>query len=136
AIDLLRADDDRLDLAGALADLVEARARAGDRFRARAVLREAAEVAVGCGAEALADRLRAGLAAGGGRPPRIEATGVAALTPSERRVAELAADALTNRQIAENLFVTEKTVETHLGRAFRKLGVRSRTQLAVRMVTR
>ncbi|MCP2094766.1 AAA ATPase domain-containing protein [Actinosynnema pretiosum] len=136
AVDLLRAGPARLELAGALADLGEARARAGDRVGARAVLREAAEVAVGCGAEALADRLRAGLAAGGGRPPRIEATGVAALTPSERRVAELAADALTNRQIAENLFVTEKTVETHLGRAFRKLGVRSRTQLAVRMVTR
>ncbi|AXX31282.1 AAA family ATPase [Actinosynnema pretiosum subsp. pretiosum] len=136
AVALLRAGPARLELAHALADLGEARRRGGDRAGARTALREAAEVAVGCGAEALADRLRAGLAAGGGRPPRIEVTGVAALTPSERRVAELAADALTNRQIAENLFVTEKTVETHLGRAFRKLGVRSRTQLAVRMATR
>ncbi|GHH40252.1 ATP-binding protein [Lentzea cavernae] len=136
AVRLLRESTARLELAEALADLGEARQRAGDRAGARTATREAAEIAVECGAEALADRLRTGLAAGGGRMPRIEVTGVAALTPSELRVAELAAGALTNRQIAENLFVTEKTVETHLGRAYRKLGVRSRTQLAVHMSAR
>ncbi|MFD5830530.1 ATP-binding protein [Lentzea sp. NPDC060358] len=136
AVRLLRGGPARLELAGALADLGEAQQDGGDRAQARATTREAAEIAVECGAEALAERLRAGLAVGGGRPPRITVTGVAALTPSELRVAELAADALTNRQIAENLFVTEKTVETHLGRAYRKLGVRSRTQLAVRMSAR
>ncbi|MFD4636173.1 ATP-binding protein [Lentzea sp. NPDC058436] len=133
---LLRGAPARLELAEALADLGEARQHGGDRAEARVVTREAAEIALECGADALAERLRAGLAVGGGRPPRIKVTGVAALTPSELRVAELAADALTNRQIAENLFVTEKTVETHLGRAYRKLGVRSRTQLAVRMSAR
>ena len=51
------------------------------------------------------------------------------LTPSERRVVELAATGDTNRQIAQTLFVTEKTVETHMGRAFRKLEVSSRRQL-------
>ncbi|WP_439657617.1 helix-turn-helix transcriptional regulator [Lentzea sp. HUAS TT2] len=136
AVRLLREGPARLELAEALAELGEARQRGGDRAGARATTKEAAEIALGCRAEALAERLTAGLTVGGGRPPRIEVTGVAALTPSELRVAELAADALTNRQIAENLFVTEKTVETHLGRAYRKLGVRSRTQLAVRMSLR
>jgi DNA-binding NarL/FixJ family response regulator len=65
----------------------------------------------------------------------LRVTGVSALTPSERRVAQLAADALTNRQIAERLYVTEKTVEAHLSRAFRKLDVRSRIQLAGRLST-
>ncbi len=57
------------------------------------------------------------------------ATGADSLTPSERRVAELAADGGTNREIAQALFVTEKTVETHLGRAFRKLNINCRRQL-------
>ena len=53
----------------------------------------------------------------------------ATLTPSERRIVELAATGATNREIAQTLFVTEKTVETHLGRAFRKLDISSRRQL-------
>jgi DNA-binding NarL/FixJ family response regulator len=58
---------------------------------------------------------------------------VHAFTPAERQAAELACDGRTNRQIAEQLFLSEKTVEAHLSRAYRKLGVRSRTQLAVKM---
>ena len=69
----------------------------------------------------------------GAPPSRPHRTGVGAFTPSERQVAQLAADGLTNRKIAEHLFLSEKTVEAHLSRAYRKLGVRSRTQLAVRM---
>jgi DNA-binding NarL/FixJ family response regulator len=57
-------------------------------------------------------------------------TGVDALTASERRVAELAVEGLTNREIAQALFVTMRTVEGHLSGAFAKLGVRSRTELA------
>jgi DNA-binding NarL/FixJ family response regulator len=57
-------------------------------------------------------------------------TGAAALTSAQLRVARLAADGLGNREIAERLFLTEKTVEGHLGQAYRKLGIRSRTQLA------
>jgi DNA-binding CsgD family transcriptional regulator len=69
--------------------------------------------------------------AGGGRRPRLELTGAGALTPAERRVCELAAAGdLTNRAIAQSLFVTEKTVELHLSNAYRKLGIRSRFQLA------
>jgi DNA-binding CsgD family transcriptional regulator len=133
AVDLLRAGPGRLELARALADLGDHQLRQGSRAAGRATLRQAAELAVQCRATALAGRLTATLSAGGGRPPRIQVSGVPALTPSERRVAKLAAGALTNRQIAERLFVSEKTVETHLSRAYRKLGVGSRTQLAVRM---
>ena len=55
--------------------------------------------------------------------------GLEALTPAERRVADLAAAGRSNREIAQILFVSEKTVETHLARVFRKLDVRSRRQL-------
>ncbi|MGW5718759.1 helix-turn-helix transcriptional regulator [Amycolatopsis sp. NPDC003865] len=133
AVDLLSAGPGRLELAHTLADLGELSMRAGDRSAARVTTRRAAELALECRAQALADRLTAGLTANGGRPPRLRVTGVGALTPSERRVARLAAEALTNRQIAERLYVTEKTVEAHLSRVFRKLGVRSRTQLVGRL---
>jgi DNA-binding CsgD family transcriptional regulator len=78
---------------------------------------------------ALERRARAELAAIGIRPRTTERSGAESLTPSESRVAKLAAAGQTNREIAQALFVTEKTVETHLGRAFRKLDVTSRRQL-------
>ena len=59
----------------------------------------------------------------------LGATGVESLTPSERRVAEMAADNMTNKDIAQALFVTPKTVEVHLSNAYRKLGIRSRREL-------
>jgi DNA-binding CsgD family transcriptional regulator len=133
AVDLLRAGPARLELARTLADLGELRMRAGDRRAARETIRNAVELALECHAPAMVEQLTAGLTASGGRPPRLRVSGVHALTPSERRVARLVADALTNRQIAERLFVTEKTVEAHLSRAFRKLGVRSRTQLVAQL---
>jgi len=61
---------------------------------------------------------------------RAVQTGPHALTPSERRIAELAAQRATNRQIAQQLFVTPKTVELHLSSVFRKLGISTRTNLA------
>ena len=70
------------------------------------------------------------LLATGARPRRLALTGAGSLTPSERRVAELAASGLSNRQIAQDLFVTTSTVETHLRHAFRKLDLRSRAGLA------
>ena len=63
-------------------------------------------------------------------------TGVDALTASERRVAELAAEGLTNREIAQALFVTVRTVEGHLTQAFRKLDLRSREDLGVALAAR
>ena len=56
-------------------------------------------------------------------------SGPGALTPSERRIAALAADGLTNRDIAQQLFVTPKTVEVHLSAVYRKLGIASRRAL-------
>ncbi len=72
------------------------------------------------------------LEASGARPRRELLSGVEALTPAERRVAEMAAEGLTNREIAEALWVTHKTVEMHLGRSYGKLGIRSRRQLVRR----
>jgi DNA-binding CsgD family transcriptional regulator len=119
----------RLELAHALTDLGAELGRRRRRREGREALRLAMPLAVECGASALAERARTELAAGGGRRARLELTGVTALTPAERRVCELAAEELTNRAIAQSLFVTEKTVELHLTSAYRKLGIRSRFQL-------
>ena len=69
------------------------------------------------------------LLATGARPRRLVLSGLEALTPSERRVAEMAADGLSNRDIAQALFVTPKTVEVHLSNAYRKLDIHSRGEL-------
>ena len=66
----------------------------------------------------------------GARPRRIALSGVESLTPSERRVAEFAASGPTNREIAQALFVTQRTIEVHLTSIYRKLGISSRSQLA------
>lgn len=97
---------------------------------ARQVLQAAQEQAVRCGAERTAAAAREELVAAGARPRRVAVTGREALTVAERRVVELAAQGRTNREIAQELFVSEKTVETHLGHAYAKLGIRSRTALA------
>jgi DNA-binding NarL/FixJ family response regulator len=120
----------RLELARALVDLGAEMRRARERSAAREPLRRGQELAVRCGAAPLAARAHDELLGTGARPQRVALRGADALTPSERRVARLAADGLTNREIAQALFVTEKTVEAHLRRAFDKLDVRARTQLA------
>jgi DNA-binding CsgD family transcriptional regulator len=97
---------------------------------ARDPLRRALELADVCGAAPLADQARAELHAAGGRPRLTALSGVESLTPSERRVAKLAAIGRTNRDIAQELYVTPKTVERHLGHVFRKLGIRTRNRLA------
>jgi DNA-binding CsgD family transcriptional regulator len=81
------------------------------------------------GATALAQEAREELVATGARPRRPRLTGRDALTASELRVASRAAQGHTNREIAQLLFVTVKTVETHLANAYRKLGITSRAQL-------
>jgi DNA-binding CsgD family transcriptional regulator len=120
----------RLDLARTLYEHGALLVRADRRREGRPILREAVELASACGARALTAEATAQLRAGGGRRPRLRQAGVDALTPAERRVAQRATRGLTNREIAQELFVTEKTVEAHLGRAYRKLGIRSRWQLA------
>jgi DNA-binding NarL/FixJ family response regulator len=94
------------------------------------MLREALAGASRCGATALAERARAELVTAGARPRRERTSGQAALTASERRVAELALEGLTNRQIAEALFVTPSTVEKHLASAYSKLEIAGRAELS------
>jgi DNA-binding NarL/FixJ family response regulator len=129
AVDVLAQSQARLEHARVLLDLGAARRAAGQRTAAREPLLEALALTARCGAKALERRARAELAAIGLRPRTTDRSGADSLTPSERRVVELAAAGGTNRAIAQALFVTEKTVETHLGRAFRKLDVSSRRQL-------
>jgi DNA-binding NarL/FixJ family response regulator len=127
---VLAASPARLEHARALADLGAALRRAGRRADAREPLRAALELAQRCGASALAEAAQTELVASGAKPRRQALSGSESLTPSERRVATLAAEGMTNRDIAQRLFVTPKTVEVHLSSAYRKLGIGSRTQLA------
>src|SRR4051794_8909180 len=129
AIVVLDASRARLERARAHADLGAALRRAGRPDAAREPLRRAVDLAHRCGATALEDAALAELRATGARPRRRATTGAGALTPSERRIAELAAAGQQNREIAETLFVTTATVEYHLRNAYRKLGIGSRTQL-------
>jgi DNA-binding CsgD family transcriptional regulator len=129
AVATLSATPAALELAIAMADLAAAQRRAGRRSAARETAMRAQELAMSCGATALARRALEEALAAGARPRRLARRGVDALTPAELRVAQRAADGDTNREIAEDLFVTTKTVEMHLANAYGKLGVRSRTQL-------
>jgi DNA-binding CsgD family transcriptional regulator len=124
----------RLEHARVLVDLGAALRAAGRRTAAREPLVEALEIAARCGARTLERRARAELGAIGIRPRATDRSGADSLTPSERRVADLAASGGSNKEIAQTLFVTEKTVETHLGRAFRKLDISSRRQLPAVLV--
>ncbi len=111
-------------------ELGAASRRAGHRTDARRHLTVARDLAERIDATLLADQAVEELVIAGGRPRRVRSVGVDSLTPAERRVAEHAAAGMSNREIAETLFVTRKTVELHLGNTFGKLGIRSRTQLA------
>ena len=133
AISLLESGPARHELALALADLGSCLRRAGRRTEARTPLRRALDLAQRTGAAPLADRARQELLAAGARPRRTALTGPDALTSTERRVARLAADGLSNRQIAQHLFITQATVETHLRHAFGKLGITSRADLPAQL---
>ena len=126
---VLRESPALLERAKSIAELGAALRRAGQRAAARPLLAEALDLAAGCGARPLASRAHAELAAAGGRPRRERRHGLDALTPSELRVARLAADGQTNRQIAHGLYVTLKTVETHLAHVYAKLGISHRGEL-------
>ena len=103
--------------------------RANRRTEARGLLREALHLAHTAGAEPLARRAEIELRATGARPRRAVLRGAESLTASEPRVAEMAATGMTNREIAQSLFVTARTVEGHLTQAFRKLDVDARDKL-------
>jgi len=133
AISLLEAADGRYEQGLALADLGAHRRRAGRRRDARDPLRRALDYAERTGAERLRRYARAELLAVGARPRRAALTGPDALTSAERQVALLAAEGRSNRQIAQELVITQATVETHLRHAFHKLGITSRADLRARL---
>ncbi len=130
SVETARASPGRLELALSLVEAGSAERRANHRKVARELLDEGLALAHRCSATALEERALKELLASGARPRRAPASGRDALTPSELRVAEMGAAGQTNREIAQRLFVTQKTVEAHLGRAFRKLEIDSRAQLA------
>ena len=121
--------ESRVALMAALVELGGARRRAGHRAAAREPLRAAIDLADRTGAAGFGDRARDELRATGARPRRELLSGPASLTASERRVAQLAVEGRTNREIAQELFVTMKTVEMHLSNAYRKLDIGSRGEL-------
>jgi DNA-binding CsgD family transcriptional regulator len=133
AVAALRESEAELELAHALNDLGGSLLTESHRLAAREALTEALDLAHRCRADALEEVARERLVATGARPRRASARGSDALTPRERRIATMAAEGLGNREIAEALFITTKTVETHLGRAYRKLDINSRSQLAGRL---
>jgi DNA-binding NarL/FixJ family response regulator len=130
AVALLARTDARLEHGRALVELGAALRRANRRREAREPLREGLDSAHRCGAKALEARARTELEATGARPRSAVLSGVDSLTPSELRIARMAAEGMTNREIAQSLFVTAKTVETHLRHVYPKLEVAKRTELA------
>jgi DNA-binding CsgD family transcriptional regulator len=129
-VEALAGSPARLENARALVDLGAALRRANRRADARGELQAGLELAELCGARALIERAGIELLAAGGRSSEQFGTGVELLTASERRVAALAAEGRSNPEIAQTLFVTRKTVETHLGRVYRKLDLSGRADLA------
>jgi DNA-binding CsgD family transcriptional regulator len=116
-------------LARALTDYGAALRRAGSRAQARTELQRALDIAHRCGARRIAASARTELIAAGAKPRRDAITGRDALTAAELRVARLAAEGLTNRDIAQALFITTSTAKAHLNHVYRKLDITRRDQL-------
>ena len=129
AASVLAGSPARLELARAQVELGATLRRTNRRTEAREPLAAGLELARRCGAERLAERALAELRASGARPRRVIRSGVDALTPSELRVAQLAAEGMTNPQIGQALFVSRNTIETHLRHVYQKLGINSRDRL-------
>lgn len=118
----------RVEHARATVELGRALHAAGEE-EARKTLYSGMDLAHRAGAHALVEEAMEALRAAGARPRRPRVTGVDALTPQERRIAQMAAEGAGNREIAEALFLTRRTVEMHLSNAYRKLDIESREEL-------
>ncbi|HET9781490.1 MAG TPA: AAA family ATPase [Candidatus Dormibacteraeota bacterium] len=129
SVAVLRTSPAVLERAHSLAELGAALRRAGRRSDARGPLAEALDLAARCGARPLAGRVREELKATGARPRRDWRAGVESLTPSELRVARMAMEGRSNREIAQALYITPKTVEGHLARVYGKLAISGRNEL-------
>jgi DNA-binding CsgD family transcriptional regulator len=130
SVSVLEGSPARLDTAEAMVDLGSALVDRQDTEAARDILHKGATLASLCGAQHLVEVAGSQLRAAGARPRRLGSTGVDSLTPAELRAVHMAAANATNRAIADELFVNVKTIEGHLSRAYRKLGVTSRFELA------
>jgi DNA-binding CsgD family transcriptional regulator len=119
-----------LEHARALIDLGSMLRRDGRRVDALAALRKGVELAHSCAAAGLTETGRAEMVMAGARPRRNAGNGRDALTAAELRVALMAADGMTNREIAQALFLAVRTVETHLTHVYKKLAIESRDGLA------
>ncbi|HEY2320100.1 MAG TPA: AAA family ATPase [Solirubrobacteraceae bacterium] len=129
AVELLHDSPARLARAQALINLGIGLRRRGEPLAAREPLAAGLDLAHRCGAMALAETARAELVATGARPRRASLRGPESLTPAELRTAEMAAAGMSNREVAQALFVSTKTVETQLSQAYAKLGIGSRAEL-------
>jgi DNA-binding CsgD family transcriptional regulator len=129
AVNLIASTSAELLRCNLLIDLGFARHDAGDAAAARTALRDSADHATRLGVTRLAGVAGRGLLACGARPRRLQMSGVQSLTPAELRVVNLAADGHTNASIAQSLFINMKTVESHLTRAYKKLGIGDRAEL-------
>ncbi|MGZ4268578.1 MAG: ATP-binding protein [Solirubrobacteraceae bacterium] len=127
---VLRDSFARLEHARTLVELGAALRRGNERAAARAPLRAGLDLAHRCGATKLCEHALTELAATGARPRRTMITGRDSLTPTEHRIATMAAQGMSNREIANALFVTLNTVQGHLRHVYRKLSITARTQLA------
>ena len=132
ALDELSGSDATLDRAHTLVALGGVMRRTGRRRDCRDILRQGREVARSCSAWALTQYATEELESSGARRTTQPLTGLDALTGAELRVVELAVSGRSNREIADTLFVSRKTVESHLSNSYRKLGVTGRTELAER----
>jgi DNA-binding CsgD family transcriptional regulator len=129
SLSVLEGSSAKLERARTLVELGAALRRANQRADARELLKEGLDLAVRAGSQPLVAQAEEELAATGARPRRLLLSGVESLTASEKRVARFAADGLSNKDIAQALFVTTKTVEVHLSNVYRKLGIGSRNEL-------
>jgi DNA-binding CsgD family transcriptional regulator len=135
AVQTLERSHSPLELARARSDYGAALRRSGHRVQARTELHRALDLAHRLGARRIANQARSELIAAGAKPRRDAITGRDALTAAELRVARLDAQGLTNREIAQALFITTKTAKAHLIRAYRKLEITRRGQLADALTT-
>ncbi len=133
AVDLLAASPAQLEHTRALVDLGVALRRVNRRDAATDVLRRALDIATRGGMQRLAQQSREELRACGARPRRSAIYGVESLTPAEHRVAGLAAGGKSNREIAQQLYITPRTVETHLTHVFQKLHIVARAELPAQL---
>jgi DNA-binding CsgD family transcriptional regulator len=134
ALDAAPTDDGPFARARILLNIGERHRRDGNRIEAREQLRQALETFERLGADGWAERTRQELRASGEKLRRRTAETMDALTPQELQIARIVADGATYKEAAARLFLTQKTIEFHLGKVYRKLGVNSKREMGKRLI--